>query len=80
MYSLYSLFKEKESKNEIIKMVSKENNEHYICEIPKVKKEKDKVIRRSNVSNVKNALALLEPLKNKCLYHVIFIFIYKIYI
>jgi protein OS-9 len=60
---------EKESKNEIIKMVSKENNEHYICEIPKVKKEKDKVIRRSNVSNVKNALALLEPLKNKCLYH-----------
>eukprot|EP00833_Pecoramyces_ruminatium_P014826 jgi/Orpsp1_1/1188858/evm.model.d7180000067740.1 len=60
---------EKESKNEVIKMISKENNEHYICEIPKVKKGKDKIIRRSNVSNVKNALALLEPLKNKCLYH-----------
>jgi len=60
---------EKESKNEIIKMISKENNEHYICEIPKVKKGKNKVIRRSNISNVKNALALLEPMKNKCLYH-----------
>jgi len=60
---------ERETKNEIIKMISKENNEHYICEIPKVKKKKEKIIRRSNVSNVKTALALLEPLKNKCLYH-----------
>lgn len=60
---------ERESKNEVIKMISKENYEHYICEIPKVKKKKEKKVRRSNVSNVKTALALLEPLKNKCLYH-----------
>jgi len=50
-------------------MVSKENNEHYICEIPKVKKEKEKHFNRNKVGNVKTALALLEPMKNKCLYH-----------
>ncbi|ORX65398.1 hypothetical protein BCR32DRAFT_297727 [Anaeromyces robustus] len=60
---------ERETKNEIIKMVSKENNEHYICEIPKVKKEKEKRINRNKAGNVKTALALLEPMKNKCLYH-----------
>ncbi|ORX57799.1 hypothetical protein BCR36DRAFT_318644 [Piromyces finnis] len=60
---------ERETENEIVKMVSKENKEHYICEVPKVKKKKEKVVRRSNITNVKNALSLLEPMKNKCLYH-----------